>query len=315
MFGYSEPMKDLNFQHLRYFWVTAREGKLNKASKILSLSPSTISAQIKSLEHNLGYSLFERRGRGLALTERGIMVKQYADEIFALGQEMVDAGRSSTRQRHAYRFHVGVANDLPKLVARDLLSPSMRIDGCPVHLVVHEDRPDRLVADLGVHHLDMVLVDRPVTLSSDLRAESVLLGESTVTLMAAPSLAGRILNGFPQSLEGAPLLLPEVGSAMRGLLETWFEQTGIRPHVVAEFGDSALLKAFGEDGIGVFAVPTAIRAAVEAQYRVLAVGELKDAKERVYAVVMSSRMRNQAVQAVLQGAATNLRFSRTNDAE
>lgn len=308
-------MKDLNFQHLRYFWVTAREGKLNKASKILSLSPSTISAQIKSLEHNLGYSLFERRGRGLALTERGIMVKQYADEIFALGQEMVDAGRSSTRQRHAYRFHVGVANDLPKLVARDLLSPSMRIDGCPVHLVVHEDRPDRLVADLGVHHLDMVLVDRPVTLSSDLRAESVLLGESTVTLMAAPSLAGRILNGFPQSLEGAPLLLPEVGSAMRGLLETWFEQTGIRPHVVAEFGDSALLKAFGEDGIGVFAVPTAIRAAVEAQYRVLAVGELKDAKERVYAVVMSSRMRNQAVQAVLQGAATNLRFSRTNDAE
>ena len=302
-------MKDLNFQHLRYFWVTAREGKLNKASKLLHLSPSTISAQIKSLEQSLGYALFERRGRGLALTERGVMVKQYADEIFALGQEMIDAGRRATKQRHTYRFHVGVANDLPKLVARDLLSPAMNIDGCPVHLVAHEDSPDRLVADLGVHHLDMVLVDRPVTLSSDLRAESILLGESTVTLMAAPSLAGRILNGFPQSLEGAPLLLPEVGSAMRGLLETWFEQSGIRPHVVAEFGDSALLKAFGEKGTGVFAVPTAVRSAVEAQYRVLAVGELEEAKERVYAVVMSSRMQNQAVQAVLHGAATNLRFS------
>ncbi len=306
-------MMNLNFQHLRYFWVTAREGKLTRASALLHLSPSTVSAQIKTLEEQLGYALFERRGRGLALTERGEMVKQYADEIFALGQEMVDSGRRTTGSRHTYRFHVGVGNDLPKLIARDLLLPALNLEDFPVHLIVHEGRPDRLVADLAVHHLDMVLVDRSVGLSSEVHATSVLLGESSVTLMAAPRLAAQVLNGFPQSLEGAPLLLPEVGSAMRGLLETWFENTGIRPHVVAEFGDSALLKAFGEKGSGVFAVPTAVRTEVEAQYRVVAVGELTDARERVYAVVMPSRMQNRAVNAVLEAADIHLRLNSTKD--
>jgi LysR family transcriptional regulator, transcriptional activator of nhaA len=290
---------DINYQHLRYFWFTAREGQLTKASRRLNLSPSTVSSQIKTLEHQLGYALFERRGRGLVLTERGELVKAYADEIFALGQEMVEAVRSATALRHAYRFRVGVANDLPKLVAKTLLLPSLHIDDFPVHLVVHEANADRLVADLAVHHLDLVLVDRPVGLSSDVHANSVLLTESTVSLMAAPRLARRVLNGFPQSLEGMPFLLPETRSAMRDLLEGWFERTAIRPRVVAEFGDSALLKAFGEDGAGVFAVPTVVREAVEAQYRVVAVAELEDLVERVYAVVMPNRMENQAVQAVL----------------
>jgi LysR family transcriptional activator of nhaA len=294
-------MNDLNFQHLRYFWVTAREGHLTRASALLRLSPSTVSAQIKALEDNLGYPLFERRGRGLILTERGEMVREYADEIFALGEEMVDAARRATGMRHAYRFRVGVSNDLPKLIARDLLTQAMRIEGFPVHLVVHEGRADRLVADLAVHHLDLVLVDRPVGLSSDVHADSILLGESGVSLMASPQLASEVLGGFPHSLEGAPLLVPEVGSAMRGQLESWFERSGIRPRIVAECGDSALLKAFGQEGVGVFPVPTFVRQAVEEQYRVVCVGELSDAWERVYAVVMPSRRENQAVQAVLKG--------------
>jgi LysR family transcriptional regulator, transcriptional activator of nhaA len=306
-------MPDLNYQHLRYFWVTAREGNLTRAARLLHLSPSTVSSQIKGLEERLGYPLFERRGRGLVLTEGGEMVRRYGDEIFALGQEMLDAGRRATGPRHTYRFRVGVGNDLPKLVAREILSPALGIDDFPVHLVVHEGRPDRLVADLAVHHLDLVLVDRPIGLSSDVHAESVLLGESSVTLMASPRLAARILNGFPQSLEGAPVLLPEVGSAMRGLLEAWFDQESIRPSVVAEFGDSALLKAFGEDGHGVFAVPTAVRSAVESQHRVVSVGELSGARERVYAVVMPSRMQNQAVAAVLSAAKNNVRLSHMED--
>ncbi|MFT4625829.1 MAG: LysR family transcriptional activator of nhaA [Myxococcota bacterium] len=304
-------MDHLNFQHLRYFWMTAREGHLTRASALLRLSPSTVSAQIKTLEESLGYPLFERRGRGLVLTERGELVKAYADDIFALGQEMVDSVRRATGTRYAYRFRVGVGNDLPKLIAWELLSPALRMDDFPVHLVVHEDRPDRLVADLAVHHLDMVIVDSPVGLSSDVRANSVLLGESTVSLMAAPKVAAQVLRDFPRSLEGAPLLLPEVGSAMRTLLEQWFDRVSIRPHVVAEFGDSALLKAFGQEGAGVFAVPTAIRGAVEAQYNVLTVGELEDAWERVYAVVMPSRMENKAVQAVLAAADKNVRLNRT----
>ena len=303
---------DFNYQHLRYFWVTAREGKLTKASERLRLSPSTVSAQIKALESSLGYPLFERRGRGLVLTERGAVVKEYADEIFALGQEMADAVRSATGMRHAYRFRVGVANDLPKLMARVLLSPTLKMEDFPVHLVVHEDRADRLVADLAVHHLDLVLVDQPVGLSSDVHANSVLLAESSVSLMAAPRLARVVLDGFPGSLEGMPFLLPEVGSTMRGLLEVWFERMAIRPRVVGEFGDSALLKAFGEEGAGVFAVPTQVREAVEAQYRVVAVAELEDVVERLYAVVMPSRMENQAVQAVLCSAGINVAENTNN---
>jgi len=301
-------MDDFSFRRLHYFWVTAREGHLTRASKLLHLTPSTVSAQIRAFEKSLGYPLFDRKGRRLVLTERGEMIRQYADEIFALGQEMIDAGRRATGARHAYRFRVGVGNDLPKLVAREILAPALRIEGFPVHLVVHEDRADRLVADLAVHHLDMVVVDRPVGLSSDVHAVSTLLGESTVSLMAAPSLASRVLDGFPKSLDGAPFLLPEVGSAMRALLEAWFERETIRPEVVAEFNDSALLKAFGEDGAGIFAVPTAVRAAVVSHYEVVCVGELNGARECVYAVVMPSRMQNQAVRAVLSAALANSRL-------
>jgi LysR family transcriptional activator of nhaA len=301
---------NLNYQHLRYFWVTAREGNLTRAAKLLRLAPSTVSAQIKSLEDAVGHDLFDRRGRGLVLTERGHVVKEYADDIFALGKELVDAVQSETGPRHAYRLRVGVGNDLPKLVAWELLSPALRVEGFPVHLIVHEDRADRLVADLAVHHLDLVLADAPVGLSSDVHADSVLLGESGVTLMASPPLAATVIGGFPDSLNDAPVLLPEVGSAMRGLLEVWFGRRRIRPRIVAEFGDSALLKAFGQEGAGVFPVPTVVREAVEAQYRVVAIGELEDSWERFYAVAMPARMNNPAVEAVLRAAERNIRLHR-----
>jgi LysR family transcriptional activator of nhaA len=301
---------DLNYQHLRYFWHTAREGNLSRAAASLRLAPSTVSAQIKTLEAVLGYPLFERRGRGLVLTERGQVVREYADEIFALGEELIDAARSKTGPRHAYRLRVGVGNDLPKLVAWELLSPALHMPDFPVHLVVHEDRADRLVADLAIHHLDLVLADQPVGLSSDVRAESVLLGQSAVSLMGSPSLAAQVLQGFPASLEGAPVLLPGGGSAMRKLLEQWFETHQIRPRIVAEVGDSALLKAFGQEGAGLFPIPTAVRSAVEAQYRVVEVGRLDGIWERIYAVVNPAKRQNPAVKAVLD-AGNNVRYHQT----
>ena len=301
----------LNYRHLHYFWVTAREGNLTRASRLLRLSPSTVSAQIKVLEADLGHSLFHRRGRGLVLSERGQVVKEYADEIFDLGRELVDAVQRETGPRHAYRLRVGVANDLPKLVAWELLSPALQVPDFPVHLVVHEDRADRLVADLAVHHLDLVLVDKPVGLALDVDADSALLGESGVSFMASPALAAQVLRGFPQSLHGAPVLLPGVGSTLRTLLESWFDRSKVRPRIVAEFADSALLKSFGQAGAGVFAVPTVVRDAVEAQYRVVCLGELDGAIERFYAVALPSRLANPAVAAVLRSAATNVRFHQT----
>ena len=289
--------------------MTAREGSLTRASERLKLSPSTVSVQIRSLEESLGYPLFTRIGRSLQLTERGLMVKEYAGEIFALGDELLDAGRSATGLRHAYRLRVGVGNHLPKTIAWELLSPSLRVPDFPVHLVVRVDSADRLVADLAVHHLDIVLSDRTVGLSSDVHADSVLLGESTVSLMASPQLASQVLGDFPASLDGAPVLLPEVGSAIRMLLEDWFERHEVRPRVVGEFGDSALMKQFGQEGAGIFPIPSVVRRAVEHAYRVVTVSDL-DVHERLYATVMPSKRENPAVAAIL-GAADDVRYHQT----
>ena len=198
-----------------------------------------------------------------------------------------------------------VSAHLPKLIASNLLLPTLSITDFPVHLVVREGPGHRLVADLAVHHLDLVLVDRPVGLSLDVHAESILLAESSITLMAAPNLAAQVLHGFPESLNGLPMLLPEVGSAMRDQLEIWFQKTGIHPRIVAEFSDSALLKVFGQSGAGIFAVPTSVKSAVESTHRVIAVAELPEIVEPLYAVVMPNRMNNPAVQSILAAAKSN----------
>ncbi|MEC7983701.1 MAG: LysR family transcriptional regulator [Myxococcota bacterium] len=292
----------LNYQHLRYFWMVAREKNISRASEKLLLAPSTVSTQIKTLEARLGYPLFERQGRGLVLTVRGQVVKEYADDIFALGEELVDAARSKTGLRHTYRLRVGVGNHLPKLIALELLYPALNVPDFPVHLMVREGLADQLVADLAVHHLDLVLVDRPVGLSLDVHAESILIGESSISLMAAPKLAAQALNGFPNSLNGMPMILPEVGSAMRNQLEIWFQKTGVHPRIVAEFGDSALLKSFGQAGVGIFAVPTTVRGVVESTYRVVTIQELSEIRESLYAIIMPTRKENPAVMRILEAA-------------
>ena len=296
-------MHDLNYQHLRYFWMVAREGKLTQAAQRLRLSPSTISTQIKALEDQLGHPLFERRGRQLHLTEYGQVVREYADDIFALGEELVDAVRHEIRLQHAYRLRVGVSNNLPKSVAYQLLSPALRVENFPVHLIVREDHAERLVAELGIHQLDLVLSDAPVALASDIAADSLLLGRTTVTILGSPEVVAPYLAGFPQSLNGAPMLLPEVGSNMRSIMDRFFEQENIRPKVVAEFGDSALLKSFGQAGAGLYPVASLVADSVCAQYHSVTLGCLDFGMfENFYAITARSKRHNRAVLAVLNAA-------------
>jgi len=300
-------MHDLNYQHLRYFWMVAREGSLTKAAERLRLAPSTISTQIKALEIQLGHPLFERKGRRLQITEYGQVVREYADDIFALGQELVDAVHSETGFQHAYRLRVGVSNNLPKSVAHRLLAPALEVEDFPVHLICREDHAERLVADLAIHHLDLVLSDAPLALASDVEAVSTLLGGTSVSLLGTPDLVSRYSADFPQSLNDAPLLLPEHGSNMRSLVERYFEQGNIRPRVVAEFGDSALLKAFGQAGTGLFPVATLVADAVCTQYRCVVLGELDpNLKENFYCITATSKKHNLAVVAVLDAAAAAL---------
>lgn len=296
----------LNYHHLHYFWLVAREGSLSRAAAHLRLAPSTVSAQVKALEEVLGSPLFARQGRRLVLTPTGRLVAAYADEIFGLGRELVDAVRHGSTDDRALRLRVGVASIVPRLVAWRLLSPALEVEGRPVHLSCRVDSPEVLVADLALHRLDLVLADAPVGLAREVSADSRLLGHSGVTVLGTPALAARFGAGFPTSLEGAPMLLPDAATTLRGGIEAFLLQRGLAPQVVAEFSDSALMKAFGRRGAGLFPVPTLVRDEVVATYGVVPLGELEGVVERLYALTMPRRQPHPAVQVVIAAAEAGL---------
>lgn len=293
-------MEWLNYHHLLYFWTVAREGSIARASATLRLAQPTISAQIRTLEENLGEKLFERRGRGLVLTETGRAAFRYADEIFSLGRELLDVvkGRSPGRP---LRFSVGVSDVVPKLIAHRLLEPAIRLaEG--VRIVCHEDHLDALLARLALHELDLVISDAPIGSQVKVRGFSHALGECGVHVFGAASLAAVRRRGFPGSLESAPMLLPIEGSALRRSLDAWFGRHGIRPLVVGEFEDSALLKTFASQGAGLFAGPAAIQREICAQYGVKSIGLLAGVTERFYAISAERRLTHPAVRAITETA-------------
>ncbi len=291
----------LNYHHLHYFWVTAREGNLTRAAKRLRLAPSTVSAQIRALEDSFGHALFERRGRGLQLTEAGRMTVEYCDEIFSLGRELDQAMRTSAPAARTPRLRVGIAKILPKLVAYRLLAPVLRMDP-PVRLVCRVDDGEKLVADLALHHLDLVISDAPVGMAREVRARSHELGECGISIMGSPELARRHVGDFPASLEGAPFLMPGHDTVIRGLLDAWLDKRGLRPDVRAEVGESAMLKAFGQEGAGLFPVPTIIEDEVAVQYSVRRVGRIDELREHFYAITMEQRIDNPIIQVLLDQA-------------
>ncbi len=294
------PMEWLNYHHLLYFWTVAREGSIVRASEQLTLSQSTISEQIRSLEASLGEELFARVGRNLVLTEMGQMVFRYADEIFAIGRELMDTvqGRPTDRP---LRVMVGITDVVPKLVAYRLLEPALHLEQ-PVKIVCREGKLDQLLAELATYDLDVVLSDAPLSPTVKVRAFNHLLGECGVTFCGTDTLVAAYQSDFPQSLEGAPFLLPTDNTTMRRALDHWFEAEGLRPRVVAEFEDSALLKVFGQQGLGLFVVPTIIETEVQRQYGVELLGRVEPIRERFYALTVNRRLRHPAVVAMSEAA-------------
>ena len=290
----------LNYHHLQYFWMVAKQGGLTKAAENLRLSPSTISTQIGRLEEALGHKLFERQGRKLVLTDAGHVVYRYAEEIFLLGREIFDSLRDQPAKR-PLRVHVGIAEVFPKLLAKKFLMPVLNLSD-DVQLICHENRSDRLLAELSIHNLDVVLTDTPVGSSVKVRAYNHLLGESEIMLFAVEPLARKYRRNFPASLQTAPFLLPAVGTALRGMLATWFDVHEIRPRIVGEFEDSALLKVFGQQGLGVFAAPAIIRNEIEKQYGVREIGLIEGQKERFYAISVEKKLKHPAVVAIAEAA-------------
>ena len=297
-------MEWLNYHHLLYFWMVAKEGGLAPAGKVLRLSQSALSAQIKTLEDALGHPLFERRGRKLELTETGHVAYRYAEEIFGLGRELLDTVRGRGTPR-APRLVVGISDVVPKLLVRHLLAPALR----PPHastLVCMEDRFDELLACLARHTVDVVIADAQVPPASAVRAFHHLLGESSVTCVAPPAQATALRRHFPRALTDAPVLLPLAGSTLRRDLDAWFAANDVRPHVVAEAEDSALLKAFAADGMGAMFVPTVIAGVVARRYDVAVVAELAGVRERYYAISAERRLIHPAVVAIRAAARNEL---------
>jgi LysR family transcriptional activator of nhaA len=293
-------VESLNYNHLHYFWVVVREGGLVAAAKALRLSHPTLSAQIHALEDRLGEKLFAKVGRKLVLTDSGRVAFRYADEIFSLGRELLGSleGKSGDKP---LRLDVGVVDVLPKLVVSRLLKPALDL-AQPVRLVCHEGDFERLLGALAQHDLDIVIADSPVPSGGAVRAHNHLLGTSTVGFFAAPTLAKAFRDGFPGSLDGAPILLPTQGVTLRRSLNQWFDRHGIHPKVVAEFDDTALLKVFGADGIGVFPAPEAVSEELQVRYDAAYVGQADGVVESFYAISAERRIKHPAVMAIAQAA-------------
>ncbi len=293
-------MEWVNYHHLLYFWLVAREGSLARASAELRLAQSTVSKQIHQFEAALGQQLFLKRGRQLALTDSGQLAYRYADEIFALGREMLDTLRDRPTGK-PLRLTIGIADVVPKLVAERVLAPALSL-GQPVHLICKEESSERLLAKLALHELDVILTDSPPSPSVKVKAFSHLLGESEIGFFARRPLAAKYRRGFPASLSGAPMLLPTEETMLRRSIDQWLDANAVRPEVIGEFEDGALLKVFGARGVGVFPASMAVVEGVKAQYDVELVGIATGVKERLYAVTVERRIKHPAVVAICEGA-------------
>ena len=296
-------MRHLNYKHLRYFWTVANEGSIARASESLHITPQTISGQLKLLDEEVGEPLFQRAGRGLVMTDTGRLVKQYADDIFSLGSELSQMVRG--RQAEQSVLNVGIVKSIAKLIAYRVLQPAIKAEQ-PVHLVCIEGDLENLLAELAVHRLDLVISDRPIPVGMSVKAYNHSLGGSVIAFFSKPDTVNRYRSGFPESLRGAPVLLPSRGSAMRRELDDWFERVGVEPHVVAEFDDSALLKMFGTAGAGVFPAPNAIAPEIEHMYGARVVGLAENVRETYIAISPERRLRQSSVLDIIERAREQL---------
>ena len=296
-------MRHLNYSHLQYFWTVANEGSIARASEVLHITPQTISGQLKLLDEAVGEPLFQRVGRGLVLTDTGTLVKQYADDIFALGGELAQVVRG--RQAASHVLNVGIVNSIAKLISYRVLQPVVAADS-GMRLSCVEGDLDELLADLAVHRLDLVLSDRRMPVNTSVKAYNHTLGESDIALFSKPAAIRRYKANFPKSLDGAPMLLPGRGSAMRRVLDDWFEQVEIEPRVVAEFDDSALLKMFGAGDAGVFPAPATIAPEIERMYSARVIGMAEGVRETYLAISPERRLKNPAVLSIIERAREQL---------
>jgi LysR family transcriptional activator of nhaA len=298
-------MEWLNYHHLLYFWTAVRLGSVSRAAEELHLAQATVSAQLRSLERSLGHKLFVRRGRSLSVSDAGQAVFRYAEEIFSLGRELGAAMRGEATYSRQARFAVGISDSLPKLTAYRLLEPALQ-PAKPFRPYVRIDKAERLLADLSIHHLDVVLTDAPLTHNLNVRAYNHLLGECGVNVFGVRELVEKYRDGFPNSLHGAPMLMQTRNTPLRQTLDQWFESHDLRPQLAGEVEDMAMLQVLGQHGHGLFVAPSVVAAKICKHYEVTTLGELPEVRARFYAISLERRLQHPAVVALSEAARKGL---------
>lgn len=289
-----------NYKHLYYFWVVAKEGGMSRAADKLDMAVQTVSAQVRELERSLGYALLKPAGRGLVLTDAGQTALQLADQIFQIGENLPERVRESA-SAPSMRLAVGISDGLPKLVARRLLQPV--ISEPTLRLICHEGELDELLGDLALHRLDVVFSDRPAPANPNIKLYSHAMGQSPMAWYGTPALVGGAASHFPQCLASTPVLLPTAHTAVRARLDHWFEQQGVRPRIVGEFEDSALLNTFGASGMGIFPAAEWAEQDLLANYGVERLAPCGGVTEHFFAVGTEKKVQHPLVQRVLDGIA------------
>lgn len=293
-------MPQLNYNHLRYFYAVARHGSIVKAAEAVHVSPQTISGQLTQFESYLDKPLFDRVGKRLVLNDAGKMAYSYAEDIFSLGQELQQSlGADYPSQQ--FVFTVGITDVIPKILASNILQRCFDLAG-EVRIVCREGDFESLMGELALKKIDLVVSDRPLAPGMPIKAYSHELGESGVSFYATKSKARAMARTFPASLDKVDFLICSDKSNQRINLQTWFEQEGISPNIVAEFDDSALMKYLGQAGLGVFSTPTTIEAHVTRQYNVSVVGRAETVTERYYAISPERKVRHPGVKLLLDSA-------------
>ncbi|MEM7355549.1 MAG: LysR family transcriptional regulator [Acidobacteriota bacterium] len=295
------PSGALNFQHLHYFWIVAREGGISRASDALDVSPSTISAQVGQLERAMRVKLFHRVGRNIQLTDVGHVAFRYAEEIFSLGNEMTHAIHGWHTEGPVL-LQVGIADAVPKLVATRLLRPALS-ELPELKLICREDRPDRLLAELALHQLDVLLLDRQPEANLPVQVYKHLLADWPIGIFGREELVNGRSDDFPHSLESAPILLPTAGSAIRRQLDRFFEDRGIQGRLVGEFEDSALMKSFGESGAGLFPAPAGLADDLERQHGAKLLGVLDEYSVSYFGLTVERQLEHPGVAAICRNRA------------
>ncbi len=297
-------MATLNFKHLRYYWMVAKTGSIAKAAEQLHLTAHAVSGQINEFEQTLGVELFRKVGRNIELTDAGRRILNYADTIFNTGDQLLDELREQITSRRR-TLRIGIADAVPKVVAYRLIEPALKIDQA-IRINCREGRLDLLLGELALHKLDVIIADRPMSPGSNVRAYNHLLGECGLTVFATSSLARQHKGQFPQKLDQAPFLIPGEDVAIQARLLRWFEEHQLRPTIVGEFDDGALMKAFGSAGAGFFVAPTAMQRDICLQHSVVAVGDIPTVIEQIYVITTERRLSDPAIIAMSQTAKNDI---------